>query len=1413
MGCDKNLCVDLQNIVNKDDQNLIIKGIKDCNPDVVNLLVEQAIDIDYKDKNGLNAMDHAWDGYIKSRNGNDNHSKYNDIVLILLNANSKYPEDKSCLTSKYFSSDIKKFVDDHQMLHDHLENLDYDLIKTNLANMPGNLCHFYDINNISLMNHAMQNYNKKVYDMLSSHGISIGSHEDPDVVFEEFKKGEKFEKEAAKIKFTNQNNALELSNIHVCKIMLKFKVINNCGNQHRHRTKVIKDALTHIDSDENCSKVLKVAAACKYLKGFADFKHKAANFIDPVCSKRTLGLTTTTGIIRIGAKDLLNESTKNEFMGTMIHELCHLAILMTFLNAFNPYATGDKDAKDLFDEAAQECFLNKDQEGLINGVFENYPKEHHHSELIVIIVHMTMKYHGKYDNNGVKMIENRRRIFPKLFEYFDDIVAPALDEVLDILIILQNSMRDVSYEDITQHQKNRIKHKANSILGTETTFADILGQDEEIYKQLTGKEIRYFLFNEETSIFECPESTGDPSDLKRRFIGENDDANAISDGYTLVKSELDSRGIFLLLDNAGTGKTEAFIDLSKQFKKEFKDVLVLLVDMSNQLVINNLTKWMKKVSAYTEKIDFSAFSNFIVEVLKLKSDFEKQIIQTLFDKNKIIFVFDGIDKINANLLKFFIKVVQLLKAKPSHVENGTLFKVKLLISSCPTTIIKRMQLCPTICEKSYKLVEYLPEERISYIFDATSKTDNGKRLVDMVRYIWLFNQVEFDQEHKLANISTIKLLMEYHNDPKNISQSHLHNIFTVFNHLYQLKNVAIKYDPKRSFTLLKILQNFALISIVGNSIEFGIIKSWNREKRHWASYEFENYGLVYCNTEDQQNDPKFIHKTCPEYFATTYLILLLFGEDENIREDEFKNAVNCLRIVGKSPTKYRIIHKLMLQYIKADQELSFHEDAKSQLIRSIQHIRQDIINSYELVNSLKFWSVLLSKDQEILKLLWQPDAEDNLLKTVIVVSNQKSVNFIKILKIVSSSFGTDWHKIFLVKNLISQNPTNGLKTDDCEEFNNNLNFFIEFIAIKLDKDEIRTMFDKILTEKVVVRHTSKSNIENCLIKCRDIFKNDEEFFIHIFKRFLYNTNNPTVLLYFGVNFEKLLENNEKSIKDVLFSTNCTTSLILISMSHCSSLFNTFITLFNKYDNSGIQVYNHLNNNSNLLRVFLLVTESNFLDVKNYLKVLYSSKFHKLIDCIENVDKKLKNDLISNGKKLNNFSDFLSEVCPKFPNICEKFYCSKEFIIEENILSLNDQYPENVTKLYVVYSDLMGELLNYFVHKCDSLNDYKFELHDYPENYKAWFKNNKILNNSQTIGLFLKFGQRFYLKNKKEFDEIVLKSFKIDEKNLMAILNDINKKNSNDNQKILEICKRINRALKKVNLFNENNVVSLSFLFV
>lgn len=1379
--------MEIRSVGNQENQNLIIKAAKECKPDVLKVLIKQAFDIDYEDKDNFIAIDYAWASYLRTRTTNDPEAYliYNEIVLALLNANSRYPEDKTFLTSNYYSTELKKFVEDHQKLHDYLENHNYSEFESKLTQMPYNLCHFYDINNVSLMNHAMQNYNENVYEMLSSRGITLGSHEDPDEVFENLKN------HASRITNINQNSALELPKIHIHTIVSKLRVTNNCSDQNRHRSKDIMDALIRLDGNKYCSKVLKVVAACKRLKIFLDFKYEAVNFIDPSSSGSTLGLTTSSGVIRIGAKKLLTESTRNEVIGVLIHEFCHLAMLMTFLNKFKPYSVGDEDMKKKYEDVVEECRQNKDHEVLISGVFE-YVEAQQHGELIVRFLHMIMEYYGINEPDGTTKISTISKIFPKLFEYFEETVAPALDKVLNILKVLQNDDDDhkVSYEDLTQPQKNRIKYRTNSFQGTETTMFDMLGNGEEIYKHLTKMEVKYYLFNMEADIFESIKINADFARIERRFILESGDNNQNNvNGFTLVKENLEQQGVFLLIDQAGAGKSEAFIDLSKRLKSEYKNYLVHLVDVKKYEAV--FSKWTPQIPEQNNNLYTETLKKILLEILKLKSEFEKQIFQKLFSRNKVIFLFDGVDKLKVDSLNFFIKMMLLWKEAPVNEEGTTVNRCKILISSCPTTMIRNKMSSSPVCERSYKLVPYSSEERISCIYDIIPDINQSEKLEELVWYIWFFNIIENPKEttNSFTNVALIKILMKQHTDANVDKSKQLFNVYVIFNYLYQPQDLVINHNDQRCFNLLKILQVYALSSSFGTDVNFSRLKCWNKEKDKWKSHEFEGCGYIYVNPEedtDKVNNSNFIHKTCADYFATAFLINLLSADNFDIKDIEFENLVKCLRIIGNKPMQFRMIQKLLLAFVKMD-GITFFEEAKNKLRNKIPDIRNDIIDSPNLVDSLKFWSVLLSKDVDALNQLWQPEDDNNLLKQVILSNQNTTNNFIKILKIVSTSFGDNWHTVFLsgqsmIFNLHSPQNDNG-----CEGFNKNLQIFILFLELKYNQNEIFTIFSNVLTNPVVVQHINLNNIKTCLRICREKFEDDEDFFILIFSRFLNFTIDPEVLRHYGLNLRDTLRKNEESIRKVLFCEGIQMSrpLILTSMSEHRDIFTVYKDLYKTYDSDGTYIQNYFNKNHNFLDVFFLMTEENIMEVIEYLVDIYASNHIKLIESIENVKNEQKINLICNNKRLDYFTHFLSKVFRNFyrkntkvKNIFQELYFSRtnSFNTIENTIKLNNENVESITKLYLVYNKSVANLSQYFIHKCELPQIFC----NFSKNCKLWMENNNCAHNSGNLDLFVKFGSKFYKKNKKEFDQVVAKALKSDDE---LIMKNIIEQNLNERKKI------------------------------
>jgi len=116
------------------------------------------------------------------------------------------------------------------------------------------------------------------------------------------------------------------------------------------------------------------------------------------------------GIIHIGAKC----DTEAQLLGTLAHELTHLAMQIIYQNECSPYYDDehDQERRKEFQEIIEKYKNNTELDEIIRRCFECYDEKKWPSELIVRISHV-LAFYGK--KKGEKLL---RRQVPELFEYF-----------------------------------------------------------------------------------------------------------------------------------------------------------------------------------------------------------------------------------------------------------------------------------------------------------------------------------------------------------------------------------------------------------------------------------------------------------------------------------------------------------------------------------------------------------------------------------------------------------------------------------------------------------------------------------------------------------------------------------------------------------------------------------------------------------------------------------------------------------------------------------------------------------------------------------------------------------------------------------------------------------------------------------
>ncbi|KAL7047983.1 hypothetical protein ACKWTF_003168 [Chironomus riparius] len=277
--------ISITDIGDKNNSNLLILASKANDKDLVEKLLYYQFDVEHKNEENLNAIECASSIFVDPI---DHISKYkkDQIILKLLKSNSKYPENVGFDKNKT-SKEVRDFIQFCEEIHNDVDEYNVESIKAKIKKEP-NLKFIFNKNNQSLLSHAVQSQSLEIRKLLISMGLDIATNESFEEIYEELDINYCKELRNQSKKFAKSDPKSYLS-------VLKLKSeIGFNDSESNTRWKYVEDAFKLIDSNETCSKILKVAAIWKNTKIFFNFKDFK-------------GTVYNSGDIYIGALNLLDE--------------------------------------------------------------------------------------------------------------------------------------------------------------------------------------------------------------------------------------------------------------------------------------------------------------------------------------------------------------------------------------------------------------------------------------------------------------------------------------------------------------------------------------------------------------------------------------------------------------------------------------------------------------------------------------------------------------------------------------------------------------------------------------------------------------------------------------------------------------------------------------------------------------------------------------------------------------------------------------------------------------------------------------------------------------------------------------------------------------------------------------------------
>ncbi|KAL7011711.1 hypothetical protein ACKWTF_014396 [Chironomus riparius] len=381
------------------DYNLLLLAAEKGDYEVIKVLLDHGINTELANRS-INAQ-------ILSYN-----NRHFEVLEMLIDENYTYPQ----------SIDISQCTDNSKEFYKASMDLHEAIItgnqkkSVNLVMQHPKSRYFYNLQNESALKTALVHKQFKVYEALLKQGLYLAPHENILKIIKAYNEIENNNFKNIQIgDHPEQHMSIIIGNTSIFQEDIKT----------RERFTPIYSAYQALNANIFIKVILMVVAASKNFRVVFDFSHESVQSVDPNLSSKSNGFLYMTGRIFIGALKLLNFKTKQEAYGIMAHEFCHYAVDLTFGNDAKPYFKNDSLARQEFDKISEECEKRYGEEEVIDLVYDCYPEDMHHAELIVRVPQLLMLY----GNEPEKLLKIQEK-FPKLFKFFEVRVVPAMKKAL-----------------------------------------------------------------------------------------------------------------------------------------------------------------------------------------------------------------------------------------------------------------------------------------------------------------------------------------------------------------------------------------------------------------------------------------------------------------------------------------------------------------------------------------------------------------------------------------------------------------------------------------------------------------------------------------------------------------------------------------------------------------------------------------------------------------------------------------------------------------------------------------------------------------------------------------------------------------------------------------------------------------------
>lgn len=389
------------------DGKILFIAVEYCKIEVVRFLLENNCNVNVVDESGVFVTDCAL------------KNKSFDILHELIFSDSPFTQRfKKTYKKKSFKQyelNFQEIISSRDLFHENIQENQMVEIKKFIKTYP-RVKHAYTMDNQCALTTALKAKRFEIYSFLRFEGFSEGIDDKYKLTLKEL---DLFERETIK-KYNRKYFKCSDSN-HLQNLVSRSHLGFGSGQENFEK---IRKHFIALNKVLEIQPILKVVAYARKLQIIFDFNLDSVCDLDPTqISDRNIVRGRTnyeSGCITIGAKQ-----ADEEVLGTLAHELTHLAVHILYGNLGLPYRKEDSEQKEKFTRIAQKTFDNRSESEIISNAFD-YEDEHIHSELIARIPHVC----AMYRDEDLKKI---KKVFKKLFRYFENTVLKECEETFPVI--------------------------------------------------------------------------------------------------------------------------------------------------------------------------------------------------------------------------------------------------------------------------------------------------------------------------------------------------------------------------------------------------------------------------------------------------------------------------------------------------------------------------------------------------------------------------------------------------------------------------------------------------------------------------------------------------------------------------------------------------------------------------------------------------------------------------------------------------------------------------------------------------------------------------------------------------------------------------------------------------------------------